>query len=180
MVKLLCFGRLLEPASKRSTFYQNSDYYENISQTDELHVIYRALSVIHDSENILRRINSEITKNIGRNTDMVFYDVTNFYFETEYADEDEWVNEEMVKGLRQRGVCKENRKSPIVQMGLFMDSNGIPISFETFSGNALDQTTLRPAMKRTVDQFNLSRFVLVSDRGMISGPNIAHVLKAGH
>lgn len=181
LVKLLCFGRLLEPASKRSTFYQNDDYYEKITQTDELHNIYRVLSVIHDKRaNILQRINNEITKTIGRNTDLVFYDVTNFYFETEYADEDELIDDEWVKGLRQRGVSKENRKSPIVQMGLFMDANGIPISFETFSGNALDQTTLRPAMKKTVDHFNLACFVLVSDRGMISGPNIAHVLASGH
>ncbi|MCL1989831.1 MAG: IS1634 family transposase [Defluviitaleaceae bacterium] len=61
-----------------------------------------------------------------------------------------------------------------------MDSNGIPISFEAFVGNALDQTTLRPAMKRTVDHFDLARFILVSDRGMISGPNIMHVINAGH
>jgi len=65
-------------------------------------------------------------------------------------------------------------------MGLFMDSNGIPISFETFPGNALDQTTLRPAMKKTMDHFDLARFVLVSDRGRVSGPNLAHLIQTRH
>jgi transposase len=181
LVKLMCFGRIINPSSKRSTFYQNDDYYEAITKTKDPYAIYRALDVLHEKRsNVLQKMNTEITKTIGRNTDLVFYDVTNFYFEIEYADEDTVVDGELVKGLRQRGVSKENKKSPIVQMGLFMDSNGIPISFETFAGNALDQTTLRPAMKKTMDHFDLSRFVLVSDRGMISGPNIAHIMKANH
>jgi len=181
LVKLMCFGRLISPASKRSTFYQNDNYWTSMCKTKDPYSIYRSLDVLYEKRvNIIKRMNSEISTSIGRNTDTVFYDVTNFYFETEYADEDELVDGEQVKGLRQRGVSKENRKSPIVQMGLFMDSNGIPISFETFAGNALDQTTLRPAMKKTMDHFNLTRFVLVSDRGMISGPNIAHVTKAGN
>jgi len=181
MVKLMCYGRILNPASKMSTFSQKNDYYDNICKSDNPYSMYRVLDILHEKRsNILQRINSEITRTIGRNTDLVFYDVTNFYFETEYADEEEIVDGELVKGLRQKGVSKENKKSPIVQMGLFMDSNGIPISFEAFAGNALDQTTLRPAMKKTVDNFELSRFILVSDRGMMSGPNIAHVTKAGN
>ena len=181
LVKLMCFGRIINPASKRNTFHQKDDYYEEICKTQDPYAIYRALDVLNEKRsNILQRMNTEITKTIGRNTDLVFYDVTNFYFEVEYADEDTVVDEETVKGLRQHGVSKENRKSPIVQMGLFMDSNGIPISFETFSGNALDQTTLRPAMKKTMDHFDLSRFILVSDRGMMSGQNIAHIIKTNN
>jgi len=181
LVKLMCYGRILNPASKLSTFGQKEDYYEDICQTKNQSAVYRALDVLYEKRpQLLRKINAAITKSIGRNTDLVFYDVTNFYFEVEQADADREVDGHTVKGLRQRGVSKENRKTPIVQMGLFMDSNGIPISFETFSGNALDQTTLRPAMKRTVDSFELARFVLVSDRGMMSGPNIAHVLQSGN
>ena len=181
LIKLMCFGRLLDPASKLSTFHQKVNYYEDLCKNDEPHSIYRALDVLYEKRpNILKKMNDEISKTIGRNTDLVFYDVTNFYFETEYPDEDYIENNQEVKGLRQRGVSKEKRKSPIVQMGLFMDSNGIPISFEAFPGNALDQTTLRPAMKKTVNQFGLSRFVLVSDRGIISGPNIAHLAEGGH
>jgi len=180
-VKLMCYGRLLNPASKWETFHQNEDYHTAICDTTDPYAIYRTLDVLHEKRsNILQKMNGAITKTIGRNSDYVFYDVTNFYFETEYADDDEEIDGTVIKGLRQRGVSKENKKSPIVQMGLFMDSNGIPISFETFSGNALDQTTLRPAMKNTVDHFKLSRFILVADRGMISGPNIAHIKDAGH
>ena len=181
LVKLMCYGRLLNPASKIATFYQKDDYYQKICKTDDPYSMYRALDVLHEKRvPLLKKMNDSISASIGRNTDLVFYDVTNFYFETEYPDDDEIVDGIEIKGLRQRGVSKEKSKSPIVQMGLFMDTNGIPISFEAFSGNALDQTTLRPAMKKTMDHFNLSRFVLISDRGMISGPNIAHVLKAGH
>jgi len=181
LVKLMCYGRLLNPASKLSTFHQKEDYYGPVCQTESPHAIYRALDVLYEKRvPLLRKINDGIVKSIGRKTDLVFYDVTNFFFETEQPDEDEVVDGKAQKGLRQRGVSKENRKTPIVQMGLFMDTNGIPISFEVFPGNSLDQTTLRPAMKSTVDHFSLSRFVLVSDRGMISGPNIAHVIRDGH
>jgi len=120
-VKLMCFGRLLNPASKLSTFQQKDDYYERICKTDDPFAIYRALDVLYDRRpNILKRINTEITKTIGRNTDLVFYDVTNFYFETEYPDENFYEDGLEKKGLRQRGVSKENRKSPIVQMGFLM------------------------------------------------------------
>ena len=77
-------------------------------------------------------------------------------------------------------MSKENRKQPIVQIGLFMDDNGIPVSFEMFPGNTLDHHTLRPAMERTVDGFGLGRFVLVADRGMYSAPNMCHVTDAGN
>lgn len=181
LVKLMCYGRILNPASKFSTFHQKDDYYDNLCKSDNPFSIYRTLDVIYQRRSaILKRMNNAITKTIGRNTDLVFYDVTNFYFEIDEADEDEVIDGETEKGLRQRGISKENKKSPIVQMGLFMDANGIPISFDTFAGNTLDQATLRIAMKKTVDNFELSRFVLVSDRGIISGPNIAHIMKSGH
>ena len=181
LAKLMCYGRLLKPASKISTFGQRNDYYKTTCKTTDPYAIYKAMDLIQSKRSaLLKKINRSITKSIGRNTDLVFYDVTNFYFETEYPDEEELIDGEMQKGLRQKGVSKENKKSPIVQMGLFMDSNGIPISFEAFAGNALDQTTLRPAMKNTVDGFDLSRFVLVTDRGIMSGPNIAHLKESGH
>jgi transposase len=119
----------------------------------------------------------------------VFYDVTNFFFEIPDADEDVEVEvtdkdgkktTETVVGLRKFGVSKENRKQPIVQIGLFMDDNGIPISFGMFPGNRLDHHTLRPAMKKTVDTFGLDRFILVADRGMYSGTNMCHVTDAGN
>jgi len=108
--------------------------------------------------------------------------VTNFFFETAHPDPDTLDAEGVVveKGLRKMGVSKENRKQPIVQLGLFLDDDGIPISFGMFPGNTLDHHTLRPAMEKTVDSLGLKRFVLVADRGMYSGTNVLHVVDAGN
>ena len=99
----------------------------------------------------------------------------------EHPDEDEVDDEGNVieRGLRKMGVSKENRKQPIVQMGLFLDDNGIPISIEMFPGNTLDHLTFRTAMKNTVNNLNLERFILIADRGMYSGTNMCHVLDQG-
>ena len=181
VIKLLTYGRILNPESKIATFSQKDDYYGEICKCDNPYIVYEALDVLANKRtNILQTMNNAITKNIGRSQELVFYDVTNFYYEIEQADEDEEVNGELVKGLRQRGVSKENKKSPIVQTGLFMDENGLPISFETFPGNALDQTTLRPALKNTINDFGLARFILVADKGLNSQMNIAFLVKEGN
>ena len=109
--------------------------------------VYDALTVIDENaEKVFRRMNTCIKRGIGRNPSLVFYDVTNFYFEIAEADEDvlDESGNVVEKGLRKFGVSKENRKQPIVQIGLFMDDNGIPVSFEMFPGNTLDHHTLRP------------------------------------
>lgn len=182
VVKLLTYGRLLNPESKIATFSQKEKYYGNICNCNNPYIVYEALDVIATKRtNILQIMNNSINKQIPRNKELVFYDVTNFYTEIEYADEDdELENGEIAKGLRQRGVSKEKRKSPIVQSGLFMDENGIPISFETFPGNTLDQATLRPALKNTINDFGLSRFVLVADKGLNSEKNMAELTKGGN
>ena len=144
--------------------------------------VYDTLDVIYENrKQIIQRMNSCISKGIGRNTNNVFYDVTNFFFETEQPDEDELDEKGKVikKGLRKMGVSKENRKQPIVQMGLFLDDNGIPVSLEIFPGNTLDHLTLRKAMRNTVDTLNLDRFILIADRGMYNGTNMCHVLDQG-
>ena len=144
---------------------------------------YDALDVIYaNRRQIIQRMNTNISRGIGRNTSNVFYDVTNFFFEVEEPDDDILDDEGNVleKGLRKMGVSKENRKQPIVQMGLFLDDNGIPISIEMFPGNTLDHLTLRTAMKNTIDTLELERFILVADRGMYSGTNMCHVLNLGN
>ena len=183
LVRLLVYGRILEPASKWATMGHNGNYYEPLVSSQNPNNVYDALTVIDENaEKIFRRMNTCIKRGIGRNPSLVFYDVTNFYFEIAEADDD--VLDEsggvVEKGLRKFGVSKENRKQPIVQIGLFMDDNGIPVSFEMFPGNTLDHHTLRPAMERTVDGFGLGRFVLVADRGMYSAPNMCHVTDAGN
>ena len=183
LVRLLVYGRILEPASKRATAGQNKDYHEPLVSSQNRGSVYDALTVIDENaEKIFRRMNTCIKRGIGRNPSLVFYDVTNFYFEIAEADEDvlDGAGNVVEKGLRKFGVSKENRKQPIVQIGLFMDDNGIPVSFEMFPGNTLDHHTLKPAMERTVDGFGLGRFVLVADRGMYSAPNMCHVTDAGN
>ena len=182
IVRMLTYGRILEPASKMSTMGQSDDYFRPVVTSPNDDNVYDTLTVIHDNaQQIIRRMNTCITRGIGRNTSTVFYDVTNFFFEIPDPDPDAVdADGEIVRGLRKMGVSKENRKQPIVQVGLFMDDNGIPISLEAFAGNALDHHTLRPAMKRTVDTLGLSRYVLVADRGMYSGTNMCHVLDAGN
>ena len=182
IVRLLTFGRILNPDSKCATMRQNDSYYQPLVKSSNDDNVYDALDVIFQNrQKIMQRMNTCISRGIGRNTDTVFYDVTNFFFETEDPDEDILDEDGAVveKGLRKMGVSKENRKQPIVQMGLFLDDNGIPISIEMFPGNTLDHLTLRTAMKNTVNNLNLDRFILIADRGMYSGTNMCHVLNQG-
>jgi transposase len=182
--KLMIFGRILNPASKLATTRQNDDYYEPI--LDREHNpdnIYDTLDFIADNHNkIIRRMNTNLIKKANRNPEIIFYDVTNFYYEIEDPDEDELDEdgEVLSQGLRKMGVCKEERKQPIVQMGLFMDDNGIPIAVESFPGNTLDHLTLKTALSKNIDNAELSRFILVADRGVCNYPNILHITENGN
>ena len=182
--KLLIFGRLLNPVSKAATVRQNDDYYEPILDDDfNPDNVYDTLDFIAaNKDRIIRRINTSMVKKAGRSPEIIYYDVTNFYFEIEEPDDDILDDEGNVieKGLRKMGVCKEERKLPIVQMGLFMDDNGIPIALESFPGNTLDHLTLRPALKKNIDDLDFSRFILIADRGICNYMNLLHVLNAGN
>ena len=182
IVRLLTYGRIIDPESKRSTMGQNDGYYTPLVKSTNPDNVYDALDVIYaNRKQIVQRMNTCITRGIGRNPSTVFYDVTNFFFETSRPDDD-FEDEEgnVVTGLRKFGVSKENRRQPIVQLGLFLDDNGIPISFATFPGNTLDHHTLRPAMNETLGDLGIKRFVLVADRGMYSGTNMYAVREAGN
>ena len=183
IVRLLTYGRILEPASKSATMSQNDKYYRPLVSSTNDDNVYDALDVIQrHTKQIVQRMNTCVTRGTGRGSKVVFYDVTNFFFEIPRPDPDETDADGNVieKGLRKMGLSKENRRQPIVQLGLFLDDNGIPISFGMFPGNTLDHHTLRPAMKETVDSLVLKRFVLVADRGMYSGTNMCHVTDAGN
>ncbi len=181
--RLLIFGRLLRPDSKRATVKQNEDYFEPVLTDFNPDNVYDTLDFIFDNKDkIIRRINTNLTKKAGRSPEVIYYDVTNFYFETEGPDEDQFDEEGNLieKGTRKFGVCKEERKAPIVQMGLFMDDSGIPIAIETFPGNTLDHLTLRPALKKNIDDLDFSRFILIADRGICNYMNLLHVMDAGN
>ena len=152
--RLLIFGRLLNPASKYMTVRQNEDYYEPILKDFNPDNVYDTLDFIADNKDkIIRRINTNLVKKAHRSPEIIYYDVTNFYFEIGEPDEDTFDEDGNLieKGQRKIGVCKEERKLPIVQMGLFMDDAGIPIAIETFPGNTLDHLTLRPALKKNIN-----------------------------
>jgi len=181
--KLLIFGRLLNPASKCTTVRQNEDYYTPILKDYNPDNVYDTLDFIAaNKDRIIRRMNTNLVKKANRSPEVIFYDVTNFYFEIERPDEDEIDDEGniIVRGQRKMGVCKEERKLPIVQMGLFMDDNGIPIAIESFPGNTLDHLTLRPALKKSIDNLDFSRFIMIADRGICQYNNLLHILDAGN
>ena len=182
--KLLIFGRLLHPSSKCATVRQNNDYYEPIlNEGYNPDNVYDTLTFMAgNKDKIIRRINTNLVKKAHRSPNIIYYDVTNFYFEVENPDDD-LLDEEgnvLEKGQRKFGVCKEERKLPIVQMGLFMDDNGIPVSIESFPGNTLDHLTLRPALKNNINDLDFSRFILIADRGICNYMNLLHVLDTGN
>lgn len=174
LLKLLVYQRVIDPGSKlRAINHQSLLWGEwNFGKDD----VYRGLSLL---EPIKREIqlacHESITKHMGRNAMLVFYDVTNYYFETDLDDTDSIDEEtgEITEGLRRRGASKEKRPKPIVQMGLFMDSNGIPISYELFRGNATDPTTYLPAIEQVKKQFGIDRIVVVADKAMNSKGNVS-------
>ena len=180
----MVFGRLLNPASKLATTRQNEDYHNPIlDNTHNPDNIYDTLDFVAANHGkIIRRMNTNIVKKSNRDTDAIFYDVTNFYYEIENPDEDELDENGMVlsQGLRKMGVCKEERKQPIVQMGLFMDNNGLPIAVESFPGNTLDHLTLKSALSKNIDDIEYARFILIADRGICNYPNILHIKDNGN
>jgi transposase len=181
--KLLVFGRLLNPASKIATTRQNDDYYEPMLTDFNPDNVYDTLDFIAEhKDKIIRRINTQFVKKGNRRPEIIYYDVTNFYLEIEDPDDDILDEDGNVlqKGLRKKGVSKEERKLPIVQMGLFMDDNGIPISIEQFPGNTLDHLTVKDALKNSIDDAGFSRFILIGDRGICTYQNLLHVTDAGN
>ena len=164
-VRLLIYGRILNPASKIATVNQNNNYYSDVIKDVYEYNVYDTLSFLYDyKDKLINWVNNRLISKFNRTTNVIYYDVTNFFFEIEEPDEGE-------DDLRKMGVSKEHRKQPIVQMGLFMDEQGVPISIETFPGNTLDHLTLKTALNKSVNNLNLDRFILVGDRGMYRGDN---------
>lgn len=182
--KLLVFGRILNPSSKWSTLKQNNDYAVPVLKEEGNDFnIYKALDFVYEHRSaIFNRINSSMVKNYHRTTNKIYYDVTNFFFEIDEPDEDQIYPDGTVDhALRKNGVCKEERRLPIVQMGLLMDEQGIPISIECFPGNTLDHQTLSAAFSNSVDSVKNqdSRFIYVCDKGIGKGDAIVYAISHG-
>ena len=182
--KLLVFGRILNPASKWATVQQAGDYAVPVIKDDiQDYNVYKALDFIYEHRSALfNRIHTAMVKNHHRTTNKIFYDVTNFFFEIENPDEDvELPDGTSVPGLRKKGVCKEERKLPITQMGLLMDEQGVPISIECFPGNTLDHQTLETAFSNSVDDISgkKSCYIYVCDKGIGKGEGIVYGISNG-
>ena len=164
IAKLLFYGRVIFPGSKKSTFEQKDRLFDRTEFS--LDDVYRALTYLNRYEKPLQKwIHEKISAKYGRDTSLMYYDVTNYYFEIDEADD-----------LRKKGVSKEHRPDPIVQMGMFLDNNGLPVSYDLFSGNTNDVTTLRPALKNAKDNIGAGKVIVVADKGINSGDNLCYTL----
>lgn len=155
----LSYGRILFPASKLATYELSQKFIEQ--PNFELQHVYRALEYIAKESDFIQ---SELYKNSlkisKRNTGILYYDCTNYFFEIEQED-----------GLKQYGFGKDHKPNPIVQMGLFMDGDGIPLAFSITKGNTNEQVTLKPLEKQILSDFDLSKFIVCTDAGLASTAN---------
>ena len=159
VISSLCYARVLSPSSKKASFEYTKGLLEE-PNVDIQH-IYRGLEILAKENDFFQ---SQLYKNskdiITRKTGVLYYDCTNYYFEIE--DEDDF---------RKYGKSKEHRPNPIVQMGLFMDSDGIPLSFCMFNGNQNEQTTLTPLEEKIITDYGVEKFVVCTDAGLSSAAN---------
>lgn len=153
----LIYTRILFPSSKLSSY----EYMQQLLETHDfkLHDLYRALDVLDMESDYIQSYLYESTKQ-ERNDSILYYDCTNFFFEIEEES-----------SICKYGKSKEHRPNPIVQLGLFLDGNGIPLAFTVFPGNESEQPTLIPLEKRIMSDFSLSKFIICTDAGLASAAN---------
>ena len=165
--QLLTYARILDPASKYGTYDKLDTYYEK-PQIEYQHMI-RFLDILdRNSDKYLKHLFDNSENIVKRDTSVMYYDCTNYFFETEKPDEEivDEVTGEIILGLRQFGISKENKTSPIVEMGLIMDSRGIPISMCIHPGNTNEQLTAVPLEKEVIRMTGNKKFIYCADAGL--------------
>lgn len=165
--QLLTYARILDPASKYGTYDKLDTYYEK-PQVEYQHMI-RFLDILdRNSDKYLKHLFDNSENIVKRDTSVMYYDCTNYFFETEKPDEEivDEVTGEIILGLRQFGISKENKTSPIVEMGLIMDSRGIPISMCIHPGNTNEQLTAVPLEKEVIRMTGNKKFIYCADAGL--------------
>lgn len=153
----LLYSRILSPSSKLSSY----EYLKGLIEapTYDLHDVYRALDVLNsEADNIQASLYA--ANRSSHNTSVLYYDCTNFFFEIEEEDD-----------FRKYGKSKEHRPNPIVQMGMFIDGDGIPLAFTVFPGNENEQPTLIPLEEKIIKDYELSKFIVCTDAGLASEVN---------
>lgn len=165
--QFLTYARILDPASKYGTYDKLDTYYEK-PQVEYQHMI-RFLDILdRNSDQYLKHLFDNSKNIVKRDTSVMYYDCTNYFFETEKPDEEivDEVTGEIILGLRQFGISKENKTSPIVEMGLIMDSRGIPISMCIHPGNTNEQLTAVPLEKEVIKMTGNKKFIYCADAGL--------------
>ena len=159
ILSMLLFSRIIYPGSKRSSLELSKKFLEK--PDCKLHHVYRALEILAKENDFFQ---SQLYKNsemvLNRHKRVLYYDCTNYYFEIEEADD-----------FRKYGHSKENRPNPIVQMGLFMDADGIPLTFSLFNGNENEQPSMKPLEKKILSDFGMTKFIVCTDAGLSSTSN---------
>jgi transposase len=166
--RMLVYSRILDPGSKKQAYDQQDRFFETMAPS--LESVYRSLDYFDRFNLDLQAwLNEAVKKQYGRNQEYAFYDVTNYYFEIDEEDE-----------LRRRGPSKEHRPNPIVQMGLLLDSRGLPMAYHLFPGNESEKLSLNPLLSRLKEDYGLGRLVVVADKGLNCGDNIAYQVAQGN
>lgn len=160
--QLLVYSRVLNPCSKKKVFETKDNLFMNLDIG--VNDVFRSLDHFNKyKDDLLLHIHEMVRINYSRDAKKVYYDVTNYYFEIKEPDD-----------FRKKGISKEHRKSPIIQMGLLMDNNGLPITYKLFEGNTNDCETLMPVLDDLKDDYGLGKIIVVADKGMNTGENIAY------
>ena len=171
---LLVFNRFLFPSSKKNAYETRDVFFDGYDFS--LDDVYRSLDYFASySAELQKHLHEQVSSLIGRKNNLGYYDVTNYYFEIPYEDMDEFdpQGNKINKLSRKRGPSKEHRKDPIIQMGLLMDPNGIPMAYNTFSGNESEKTSLLPTIRRVKKDYSIGRIIVVADRGINTSDNTA-------
>ena len=176
IMKLLIFSRILYPASKNETYNNKDSFFEKFDFS--LKDLYRSLDHFQSlKDDIIKSIWNSTKDSYKRDTSVTYYDTTNYYFEISSNDED-LIDENgtvLEKGSRKKGPSKEHRKTPIIGMGLLMDKNGIPLSYDLFPGNESEKLMMRPTLKKTKTNFGINRTIIVADRGQNTSDNTVFI-----
>jgi len=173
---LLVFNRFLFPSSKKRAYERRGVFFETFEFS--LNDVYRSLDYLSRyAEPLQKHLYKHVRNLIQVDDQLGYYDVTNYYFEIPYNDEDEHDQDGTItkKGFRKKGPSKEHRPDPIVQMGLLMDSKGIPLAFNTFEGNESEKTSLLPIIRRVKKDYEMERIIVVADRGLNTSDNTAYI-----
>lgn len=168
ITKFMVYSRCLYPGSRLDNYLHQDRFFE--SYEFELQQLYKSLTDLNNiKDKVIDTCHTNLCNKYNRDTSLLYYDVTNYFFEID--DEDK---------LRKRGVSKENRLSPIIQMGLFIDRLGLPVDFYLFPGNTPDCITLKPSFEKIKNKYKSEKVIITADKGLNSNSNIGYILSSNN